>query len=69
MNDGHTGTGPGLVAPGCPGVARRRQLGSVLVPCDEGNAASARVIEKLGGLLEDVRDTPVGRKRRYWIAA
>ncbi|WP_203806967.1 GNAT family N-acetyltransferase [Actinoplanes couchii] len=48
-------------------AARRQRLGSVLITCDEDNAASARVIEKNGGVLEDVRDTPVGRKRRYWI--
>jgi predicted acetyltransferase len=29
--------------------------------------ASARVIEKSGGVLEDVRDTELGRTRRYWI--
>ncbi|OJF13039.1 GNAT family N-acetyltransferase [Couchioplanes caeruleus] len=49
-------------------VARRRRLDSVLITCDEDNVASARVIEKHGGVLEDVRNTPVGRKRRYWIA-
>lgn len=50
------------------GVARRRHLDPVLITCDEDNAASARVIEKHGGVLEDVRETPVGLKRRYWIA-
>jgi predicted acetyltransferase len=50
------------------GAARRRHLDSVLITCDEDNAASARVIEKHGGVLEDVRETPVGLKRRYWIA-
>lgn len=42
----------------------------VLVTCDDTNIASAGVIEKLGGVLEDVRP---GRddtlKRRYWIPA
>lgn len=42
-------------------------LRQVLVTCDEGNLASARVIEKAGGVLEDVRDTELGRTRRYWI--
>jgi predicted acetyltransferase len=28
---------------------------------------SARTIEKAGGVLEDVRDTELGRTRRYWI--
>lgn len=50
------------------GVARRRHLDSVLITCDDDNTASARVIEKHGGVLEDVRDTPIGLKRRYWIA-
>jgi predicted acetyltransferase len=28
---------------------------------------SARTIENAGGGLEDVRDTELGRTRRYWI--
>lgn len=41
-----------------------------LVTCDDDNAASARTIERNGGVLEDVR--PPGTeggaaKRRYWI--
>jgi len=27
----------------------------------------ARVIEKAGGVLEDVRETELGLTRRYWI--
>jgi predicted acetyltransferase len=50
-------------------VARAEGVERVLVTCDDGNIASMRVIERLGGVLEDVRaaggDTP---KRRYWIA-
>lgn len=42
-------------------------LGRVLVTCDDGNAASARTIEKAGGVLEDVRTTELGLTRRYWI--
>lgn len=38
-----------------------------LVTCNAGNPASARVIERAGGVLEDVRDTWLGRSRRYWI--
>ena len=51
-------------------VARSLGIEAVLVTCDEGNCASARVIERLGGVLEDVRQDPRGgpRKRRYWIA-
>ena len=48
--------------------ARRRGLPRVLVTCTEDNVASARTIERHGGRLEDVRDTELGRTRRYWIA-
>ena len=49
--------------------ARAKGLRRVIVTCDTDNAASARVIEKNGGLLEDYR---IGRKTgkqksRYWI--
>ncbi|GAA3540622.1 GNAT family N-acetyltransferase [Nonomuraea rosea] len=43
-------------------------LDRVLLTCDEDNAGSARTIERNGGVLEDVRDTGIGVKRRYWIA-
>jgi len=33
----------------------------------DSNLASARVIEKAGGVLEDVRETELGLTRRYWI--
>lgn len=42
---------------------RRRGIGDVLVTCDDTNLASAAVIERNGGVLEDIR----GVKRRYWI--
>jgi predicted acetyltransferase len=42
---------------------RRRGIDRVLVTCDDTNVASARVIERNGGVLEDIR----GVKRRYWI--
>lgn len=42
-------------------------LTRVLLTCDEHNRASARTIEKNGGVLEDVRRTGLGIKRRYWI--
>ncbi|MCZ2837832.1 GNAT family N-acetyltransferase [Modestobacter sp. VKM Ac-2985] len=48
--------------------ARTLGLDRVLVTCAEGNVASAGVIERVGGVLEDVRDTELGRTRRYWIA-
>ncbi len=42
---------------------RRLGIHRVLVTCDDDNVASARVIERNGGVLEDVR----GGKRRYWV--
>ncbi|TDW94411.1 putative acetyltransferase [Kribbella pratensis] len=47
--------------------ARERGMDRVLITCDDGNVASARTIERNGGVLEDVRDTWLGRTRRYWI--
>ena len=44
-----------------------RGLDRVLVTCDVTNVASRRTIEGQGGVLEDVRDTALGRVRRYWI--
>ncbi|MFI0943544.1 GNAT family N-acetyltransferase [Streptomyces sp. NPDC021020] len=48
--------------------ARALGLERVLVTCDDANTASARTIERNGGVLEDVRPTAAGAKRRYWIA-
>jgi predicted acetyltransferase len=49
-------------------LLRERGIDRVLVTCDDDNAASARVIEANGGVLESVvpglADIP---KRRYWI--
>jgi predicted acetyltransferase len=47
--------------------ARERGMDRVLVSCDDDNVASARTIERNGGVLEDVRDTWLGLTRRYWI--
>jgi predicted acetyltransferase len=48
--------------------ARARGLDRVLVSCNVDNVASARTIERNGGVLDDIRDTPeLGRIRRYWI--
>ncbi|MFF2511804.1 GNAT family N-acetyltransferase [Streptomyces sp. NPDC058086] len=47
--------------------ARALDLDRVLVTCDDDNVASARGIERNGGVLEDVRTTNTGIKRRYWI--
>ncbi|MGO4459534.1 GNAT family N-acetyltransferase [Streptomyces sp. M-16] len=74
---GHIGYGvrPSARGRGLAGWALRevlheaRVLGMdrVLLTCDPGNEASVRTIERGGGVLEDVRDTLVGPKRRYWI--
>ena len=47
-------------------VRRSAELGldRVLLTCDEDNVASARTIERNGGVYEDTRNG----KRRYWIA-
>ncbi len=47
--------------------ARALGLEKLLVTCDDDNVASALTIERAGGVLEDVRDTELGRTRRYWI--
>lgn len=44
-----------------------RGVERVLVTCDDTNTASAGVIEKLGGVLQDVRPGRSALKRRYWI--
>lgn len=53
------------------GVHRMADLGvdRVLVTCDDDNLASAAVIERCGGVLEDVRPVADGvpPKRRYWV--
>ena len=40
-----------------------------LLTCDDGNVGSAAVIERCGGILENVVEGPPGEapKRRYWI--
>jgi len=49
-------------------IARHAGVGPVLLTCDDGNDASAAVIERAGGVLEDIRLTPDGiGTRRYWI--
>ena len=49
------------------GHAKRLGIERVLITCDDQNPASARVIERHGGVLEDVRTTELGLTRRYWI--
>ncbi len=48
--------------------ARTHSLPSVLLVCEDDNAASARTIERVGGVLEAVVDTAHGRARRYVVA-
>ncbi|MFD3876120.1 GNAT family N-acetyltransferase [Streptomyces sp. NPDC058623] len=47
--------------------ARVLGMDRVLLTCDPDNTASIRTIERAGGELEDVRETLIGPKRRYWI--
>lgn len=50
-------------------IARQLGLFRVLLTCDDTNAASIRVIEKSGGVLEGKKTIEPGRplKRYYWI--
>jgi predicted acetyltransferase len=49
-------------------IARAEGIEDVLITCEEDNIGSICVIERLGGVLEDVRVDPEGSpKRRYWI--
>ena len=47
--------------------ARGLGLDQVLAVCAVDNTASARTIERCGGVLEGIRGTPFGPARRYWI--
>ena len=48
-------------------IARDLGLDRVLITCDVGNVASARTIEKSGGVFEDIRSGDGYTVRRYWI--
>jgi len=50
-------------------IAARLGIARVLVTCDEDNSASRRVIEKAGGVFENVMQAPGTGvlTRRYWI--
>jgi predicted acetyltransferase len=49
-------------------IARGEGVERALLVCEAGNAASAAVIRRLGGVLEDVRTDEAGtRMERYWI--
>ena len=43
-------------------------LDRVLLTWNVANEASRRTIERRGGVFDDIRDTELGRLRRYWIA-
>lgn len=49
-------------------VARQEGVGALLVACDDDNVASAKVIERCGGVLESIAIADDGTAfRRYWI--
>jgi predicted acetyltransferase len=49
-------------------VACAEGVDRVLVTCDDENTGSAAIIERAGGVLDDVRRAPDGTQmRRYWI--
>jgi predicted acetyltransferase len=47
--------------------ARALGLDRLLVVCEVDNVASAKTIERCGGVFEGIRDTGHGPGRRYWI--
>lgn len=52
----------------CARLALQGEPDRVLLTCDDTNAASAKTIERGGGVLEDTRTDSRGRLfRRYWI--
>jgi len=48
--------------------ARVLGMDRLLIVCEADNVASSKTTERLGGVLEDLRDTADGAARRYWIA-
>lgn len=51
-------------------IAKNFEIEKVLVTCDDHNQASAKVIEKNGGQLENIWIDPVNGNstRRYWLS-
>jgi predicted acetyltransferase len=47
--------------------ARALGLDQVLIICEVDNIASAKTIERHGGVLDEIQDTEHGAVRRYWI--
>lgn len=84
LSDGHIGYevrfskwnkgyGTKLLAMSLQYAKKHFHFDQVLVTCDEKNLASARVIEKNGGVLENAIETTddngrTHRTKRYWIA-
>ncbi|MFE5207787.1 GNAT family N-acetyltransferase [Streptomyces sp. NPDC056600] len=74
---GHIGYGirPSSRRRGLAGWALGRMLGEawklgmerVLLVCERDNLASARTIERIGGVFEGIRETEDGPVRRYWF--
>jgi predicted acetyltransferase len=51
-------------------VVRSLGVQDVLVTCGDGNVASSKLIEKCGGVLENIVEAQDGeRVRRYWFTA
>jgi predicted acetyltransferase len=49
-------------------IARGEGIDDILLTCNEDHVVSAHIIERLGGVLDDIRTDPDGQtKRRYWI--
>lgn len=48
-------------------AAKSLGVSRALITCDDGNTASARTIEALGGVLEDKRAENGALIRRYWV--
>ncbi|MDP3964042.1 MAG: GNAT family N-acetyltransferase [bacterium] len=48
--------------------ARRLGIKKALLTCDDDNTASAKIIEKNGGVMENRADFHGKLKRRYWIS-
>ncbi|GAA3991011.1 GNAT family N-acetyltransferase [Allokutzneria multivorans] len=46
--------------------ARAHGISRVLIVCATDNTASAKTIERAGGVFETIRDTEHGPVRRYW---
>ncbi|MEU3557598.1 GNAT family N-acetyltransferase [Streptomyces fragilis] len=77
MQFGHIGYGirPSARRRGLAGWALGRMLGEawklgmdrVLLVCERDNLASARTIERIGGVFEGMGETEDGPVRRYWF--